>query len=96
MYGADYLPDEPRSYAKKVKGAQEAHEAIRPAGEAFRSARRQWRASSSGDEAKLYELIWKRTIASQMKDARGEIGVGPNRWHRPQTAATPCSAPPAR
>ncbi len=69
LYGAEYLPDAPRTYAGKVKNAQEAHEAIRPAGESFRTPRE---VSLSGDEARLYELIWKRTIASQMKDAKGE------------------------
>ncbi len=69
LYGAEYLPDAPRTYAGKVKNAQEAHEAIRPAGESFRTPQQ---ISLSGDEAKLYELIWKRTIASQMKDAKGE------------------------
>ncbi len=72
-YGAEYLPTKPRSYAGKVKNAQEAHEAIRPAGEDF--ALPKTVASTYGansDEAKLYELIWKRTVASQMKDAKGE------------------------
>ncbi|MGA9101490.1 DNA topoisomerase, partial [Aeromicrobium sp.] len=69
LYGAEYLPDAPRTYAGKVKNAQEAHEAIRPAGESFRTPRQ---VTLSGDEARLYELIWKRTIASQMKDAKGE------------------------
>ena len=69
LYGSEYLPDAPRTYAGKVKNAQEAHEAIRPAGESFRTPQQ---VSLSGDEAKLYELIWKRTIASQMKDAKGE------------------------
>jgi DNA topoisomerase-1 len=72
-YGAEYLPDKPRSYKSKVKNAQEAHEAIRPAGESFKSPKTiagQFGASS--DESKLYDLIWKRTVASQMKDAKGE------------------------
>ncbi|MCD9154203.1 type I DNA topoisomerase [Aeromicrobium duanguangcaii] len=68
LYGADYLPDKPRVYTSKVKNAQEAHEAIRPAGESFRTPRE---TGLSGDELKLYELIWKRTIASQMADAKG-------------------------
>ena len=68
LYGAEYLPDAPRTYSGKVKNAQEAHEAIRPAGESFRTPQQ---VSLSGDEAKLYELIWKRTIASQMRDAKG-------------------------
>ena len=68
LYGAEYLPDSPRVYASKVKNAQEAHEAIRPAGERFQTPSG---AGLSGEEFKLYELIWKRTIASQMRDARG-------------------------
>ncbi|MDQ3155189.1 MAG: type I DNA topoisomerase [Actinomycetota bacterium] len=68
LYGAEYLPDSPRVYASKVKNAQEAHEAIRPAGERFQSPSK---SGLTGDEYKLYELIWKRTVASQMKDARG-------------------------
>jgi DNA topoisomerase-1 len=70
-FGADYLPAAPRTYTKKVKNAQEAHEAIRPAGESFRSPQEVARALGDRDAARLYELIWKRTIASQMKDAEG-------------------------
>ena len=70
-YGEQYLPDAPRQYAKKVKNAQEAHEAIRPAGDAFRSPEEVEREVSPG-EARVYELIWKRTVASQMTDATGE------------------------
>ena len=69
LYGAEYVPDAPRVYASKVKNAQEAHEAIRPAGDSFRTPRQ---AGLSGDELRLYELVWKRTVASQMKDATGE------------------------
>ena len=69
LYGPEYVPDAPRLYASKVKNAQEAHEAIRPAGDSFRTPAR---AGLSGDEFRLYELIWKRTVASQMKDATGE------------------------
>jgi DNA topoisomerase I len=69
LYGAEYIPAEPRSFTSKVKNAQEAHEAIRPAGDRFRTPAR---AGLSGDEHRLYELIWKRTVASQMKDATGE------------------------
>jgi DNA topoisomerase-1 len=69
LYGADYLPDSPRTYASKVKNAQEAHEAIRPAGESFRTPAE---TGLSGDEFRLYELIWMRTVASQMKDAQGQ------------------------
>ena len=70
-YGAAYLPDQPRTYAKKVKNAQEAHEAIRPAGERFRGPE-EVREALGTQEFRLYELIWQRTIASQMTDARGE------------------------
>ncbi|HEX9030785.1 MAG TPA: type I DNA topoisomerase [Streptosporangiaceae bacterium] len=69
LYGAEYVPDAPRTYASKVKSAQEAHEAIRPAGDSFRTPAA---AGLSGDELRLYELVWKRTVASQMKDATGE------------------------
>jgi DNA topoisomerase-1 len=70
MYGDAYVPDAPRRYERKVKNAQEAHEAIRPAGETFRSPEQAGR-ELSGDELRLYELIWKRTVASQMNDATG-------------------------
>ena len=69
-FGRDYLTDGPRIYAKKAKNAQEAHEAIRPAGESFR-APDQLRGELSGDDLRLYEVIWQRTLASQMPDARG-------------------------
>src|SRR5499427_7707897 len=72
LYGAEYVPDSPRVYTSKVKNAQEAHEAIRPAGDRFRTPPQAARAGLSGDELRLYELIWKRTVASQMKDATGE------------------------
>ena len=68
LYGADYLPDAPRRYEKRVKNAQEAHEAIRPAGEEFRHPER---SGLGGDQLRLYDLIWKRTVASQMSDAQG-------------------------
>ncbi len=70
LYGADYVPSQPRRYERKVKNAQEAHEAIRPAGEEFRTPD-QAASSLSGDELRLYELVWKRTVASQMADATG-------------------------
>ena len=70
LYGADYMPSAPRQYAKKVKNAQEAHEAIRPAGETFRTPAQVQRELGQ-DEYRLYELIWMRTVASQMNDARG-------------------------
>lgn len=67
-YGKEYLPDAPRFYAaKKVKGAQEAHEAIRPAGVSFVDPDE---TGLTGTQFKLYDMIWKRTIASQMVDAR--------------------------
>src|SRR6478672_25700 len=70
LYGPEYVPATPRQYTRKVKNAQEAHEAIRPAGETFRTPGQVAR-SINGDEFRLYELIWQRTIASQMVDARG-------------------------
>src|SRR5437763_6027152 len=70
LYGADYVPDQPRRYERKVKNAQEAHEAIRPAGDSFRTPA-SLRAELSNDEYRLYELIWQRTVASQMADAVG-------------------------
>jgi len=71
LYGKDYLPDAPRQYTKKVKNAQEAHEAIRPAGEVFRTPEEVAR-EVGPFEARLYELVWMRTVASQMKDSLGE------------------------
>jgi DNA topoisomerase I len=68
LFGAEYLPDAPRTYTSKVKNAQEAHEAIRPAGESFRTPAQ---TGLHGDEFRLYELIWMRTVASQMRDAEG-------------------------
>ncbi|MBO7724980.1 MAG: type I DNA topoisomerase [Thermoguttaceae bacterium] len=69
-YGADYLPDSPRFYQTRVKNAQEAHEAIRPAGSNFADPA-QLRGRLRPDEYLLYDLIWKRTIACQMKNAQG-------------------------
>jgi DNA topoisomerase I len=71
LYGASYVQDEPRIYQSRVKNAQEAHEAIRPAGDSFRTPAQVAR-ELSADERRLYELIWQRTVASQMKDATGE------------------------
>jgi len=71
MYGADYVPAQPRVYTKKVKNAQEAHEAIRPTGDRFRTPE-EIGSGVGPDEAKIYELIWKRTLASQMADAQGQ------------------------
>ncbi|MBT8192952.1 MAG: type I DNA topoisomerase [Acidimicrobiia bacterium] len=71
LFGAEYVPAKPRLYASKVKNAQEAHEAIRPAGDEFRTPAEVGK-EVGADESKLYELIWMRTVASQMKDAKGE------------------------
>jgi DNA topoisomerase I len=71
LFGADYVPPQPRRYERKVKNAQEAHEAIRPSGDRFRTPQ-VVRSELSPDEHALYELIWMRTIASQMKDAQGQ------------------------
>jgi len=71
LFGADYVPPQPRRYERKVKNAQEAHEAIRPSGDRFRTPQ-DVRSELSPDEHALYELIWMRTIASQMKDAQGQ------------------------
>ncbi len=71
LYGPDYVPPAPRRYERQVKNAQEAHEAIRPAGDRFRTPN-EVRGELKRDELGLYELIWKRTIASQMPDARGQ------------------------
>ena len=72
-YGSTFLPEAPRTYGKQAKGAQEAHEAIRPAGEQFKDMDVAADAfGPTSDEARVYELIWMRTVASQMKDAKGE------------------------
>jgi DNA topoisomerase I len=71
LYGADTVPEKPRVYASKSKNAQEAHEAIRPAGEVFRTPA-ELEKSLRGPELRLYDLIWKRTVASQMADAKGQ------------------------
>jgi DNA topoisomerase-1 len=69
-YGREFMPDEPRVYKSKVKNAQEAHEAIRPAGHPFELPETM-RSQLGADEFRLFDMIWKRTIASQMADARG-------------------------
>jgi DNA topoisomerase-1 len=71
VYGPETVPAEPRRYEHAVANAQEAHEAIRPAGDVFR-APEELRSELSRDELALYDLIFKRTIASQMKDASGQ------------------------
>ncbi len=70
LYGPETIPDKPRSYAGKSKNAQEAHEAIRPAGDTFRTPS-EMNGVLRGNDWKLYDLIWKRTVASQMADAKG-------------------------
>ena len=69
LYGADHVADKPRTYQRKVQNAQEAHEAIRPAGEVFRTPT-EVAGELTGDDFTLYDLIWKRTLASQMADAK--------------------------
>lgn len=70
QYGSDFMPSSPRIYQTKVKNAQEAHEAIRPAGKRF-TMPESLRGRLNSDEMKLYDIIWKRTVACQMKDATG-------------------------
>jgi len=70
-YGSEFLPESPRIYKTKVKNAQEAHEAIRPAGSVF-DVPESLRNQLTSDQFRLYDLIWKRTVASQMSDARGK------------------------
>jgi DNA topoisomerase I len=70
LYGPEFVPDKPRTYPNKSKNAQEAHEAVRPAGDSFRTPA-QVAGQLRGDEYRLYDLIWKRTVASQMADAKG-------------------------
>ena len=70
LYGDAYVPAEARRYKSKAKGAQEAHEAIRPGGDNFRTPGQL--ALLARDEFRLYELVWQRTVASQMADAVGQ------------------------
>lgn len=91
LYGADSVPEKPRVYASKSKNAQEAHEAIRPSGDVFRTPS-ELQSALRGSEFKLYDLIWKRTVASQMADAKGQtatvtIEVGPTAADAPTPAA---------
>jgi len=74
MYGVDQVSDAPRVYTGKSKNAQEAHEAIRPAGDVFKTPA-ELSSVLRGEELKLYELIWKRTVASQMADAKGQTAT---------------------
>ncbi len=89
LYGDDYVPASPRRYERKVKNAQEAHEAIRPAGDRFRTPA-QVAGELRGEEFALYELIWKRTVASQMADAHrldGDAAAGRCAGRRPRCRA---------
>jgi len=88
LFGPQYLPEKPRVYSSKVKNAQEAHEAIRPAGEVFRTPAQ---TGLTGDEFRLYELIWMRTIASQMRDAEGEqVTIKIDARPRPESGQPQC------
>jgi DNA topoisomerase-1 len=71
LFGDDYVPERPRTYGRAVANAQEAHEAVRPAGDTFRTPD-EVKGAVGRDEHALYDLIWKRTLASQMEDARGQ------------------------
>ena len=74
LYGSDHVSEVPRRYDRKVKNAQEAHEAVRPAGDEFRTPANV-AGELRGDDFLLYDLIWKRTVASQMADARGQTAT---------------------
>jgi DNA topoisomerase I len=74
LYGSDHVSEVPRRYDRKVKNAQEAHEAVRPAGDVFRTPA-QVAGELRGDDFALYDLVWKRTVASQMADARGQTAT---------------------
>jgi DNA topoisomerase-1 len=74
LYGSDHVSEVPRRYDRKVKNAQEAHEAVRPAGDVFRTPA-QVAGELRGDDFLLYDLIWKRTVSSQMADARGQTAT---------------------
>ena len=98
LYGDEYVPPEPRRYVRKVKNAQEAHEAIRPAGDAFRTPGAV-ADELSADEFRLYELIWQRTLASQMADAVGtsvSVRLGRHQQHRRAGRVRGVAARPSR
>ena len=82
LYGAETVPDQPRLYSGKSKNAQEAHEAIRPSGDTFRTPS-ELASVLRGNDFKLYDLIWKRTVASQMADAKGSTASRDDRRRRP-------------
>ncbi len=96
LYGAEYVPDAPRTYASKVKNAQEAHEAIRPAGDRFRTPREAQRSGLQGRRAAAVrpDLEAHRRLPDEGRDRR--VGVGQGRGRRPRPASGPSSAPPAR
>ena len=99
LYGAETVPDKPRVYASKSKNAQEAHEAIRPAGDVFRTPA-ELSSVLRGNDCKLYDLIWKRTVASQMADAKGStasvtIAARDRRWTAGGTAPSSRRAAPS-
>ena len=101
LYGQEYVHPTPRQYTRKVKNAQEAHEAIRPAGDTFATPDAV-RRELDNDEFRLYELIWQRTVASQMADARGTTlslringQAAPRRRRRPAGDLSPPVAAPS-
>lgn len=99
LYGPEFVPEAPRQYSGKQKSAQEAHEAIRPAGDSFRTPA-QVAKSLNGDEFRLYDLIWKRTVASQMADAKGKtatirVGADLGDGHEAGFSASAPSSPSA-
>ncbi len=98
LYGADSIPASPRIYKGKSKNAQEAHEGIRPSGDTFRTPA-SLASTLRGNDFKLYELIWKRTVASQMADAKGKtatltIAVGPTASDTAVAADAPAPTSP--
>jgi DNA topoisomerase-1 len=95
LYGEEYVHPTARQYTRKVKNAQEAHEAIRPAGDVFQTPG-QLHAQLDTDEFRLYELIWQRTVASQMADARGTTLSLRIAGAAPAATLGPAQAPPVQ
>jgi DNA topoisomerase-1 len=81
LYGAETVPERARVYSGKNKSAQEAHEAVRPSGDTFRTPA-ELQSTLRGNDWKLYDLIWKRTVASQMADAKGSTATVTIQAHR--------------